>query len=51
MKSIKKMIKEAILLSIESINDDICRTTDEKENIIRAEAILKLAEAYKKVNR
>ena len=47
----KKDIEDSINLAIFSISEDIQRTTDEKENKIRAEAIKTLAEAYDIVHR
>lgn len=47
----RKLIEQSILLMIDSIKDDVKETFDEKENLIRAEAVKRLAEAYNLVHR
>lgn len=51
MNKTKKLIEEAILLSIEAIRKDIEYTADIDENKPKAEAIKALAEAYDIVHR
>lgn len=51
MNKTKKLIEEAILLSIASIKEDITGHYDIDENKTRAEAIKNLAEAYDIVHR
>lgn len=41
-----KLIKESILLAVDSIREDIQSTADTGDNLKRAEAILKLMTAY-----
>lgn len=43
----KRLIREAILLSIDAIKDDITNDADQEANKTRAEAIKTLTEAYK----
>lgn len=50
-KSTKKLIEESIMLAIDSISEDIQKTTNEDQNKIRAESIKILAEAYDIVHR
>lgn len=50
-KSTKHLIEESILLAIDSISEDIQKTTYHEENKIRAETIKMLAEAYDIVHR
>lgn len=47
----KRMIEESIMFAIDSISEDIQKTTNEEENKIRADAIKVLAEAYDIVHR
>ena len=51
MNKTKKLIKETIMLAIDSIKEDITNTADDVENKNRAEAIKLLAEAYDIVHR
>ena len=50
-KKTKHLIEESIMLAIDSISEDIQRTSDEAANKIRAESIKMLAEAYDIVHR
>lgn len=50
-KSPKNLIEESIMLAIDSISEDIQKTTNEDQNKIRAESIKILAEAYDIVHR
>ena len=47
MREIKKRMQEAILHAIDSIRKDIQTDTAPDKNLTRAEAIKRLAEAYK----
>lgn len=51
MNKTKKMIEQAILFAITSIEEDITTTADENENAINAQSIKTLAEAYDIVHR
>lgn len=46
MKHTKDLIREAILLAIDALKDDICIEADPDKNLTRAQAIKKLTEAY-----
>ena len=50
-KTTKKMIEESIMFAIDSVSEDIQKTTDIEENKARAEAIKMLSEAYDIVHR
>lgn len=51
MNKTKKMIEQAILFAITSIEEDITTTADEHENATNALSIKTLAEAYDIVHR
>ncbi len=50
-KSTKKLIEESILLAIDSLSENIQRSSMEEENAINAHSIKALAEAYYLVHR
>lgn len=41
-----KLIKQAIVLAIDSIREDICSTSNDEENLKRSKAILNLVQAF-----
>lgn len=45
----KKLVREAIFYAIDSIKEDICRDPSPEANNTRAEAIEKLAKAWKEI--
>lgn len=47
MNKTKQLMQEAILLAVDAISKDIQTDTDCQRNLTRAEAIKRLAEAYK----
>ena len=47
----KQKIKEQIAEAVEALTADICGSTDENENLKRAEAIKLLTEAHKNMGR
>jgi hypothetical protein len=46
MKPNKDILKDAILLAVESLRKDICQDANPDNNLTRAQAIKKLTEAY-----
>lgn len=51
MDKTRKLIKQSILLAISALSDDIQGDADKDNNLTRAEAIKRLAEAYRSVDR